>query len=226
MSWLAQLTPPDAYTCIPAGIVDLESYRRWVRSDAYPERGRFAYFHGVIWVDLMMEQLFTHNLVRTEITAVLASLIKREKVGYFFSDRASLNNLEADLSTEPDGTFVSYAAINEGRVRLVEGAADGHTELEGSPDIVLEVVSDSSVRKDTVVLPDLYWQAGITEFWRVDARRAPLRFEILRHGRRGYTATRRRAGGWLLSNALDRSFRLTQEDDPLGNPLYTLEVRR
>ncbi|MFQ5929788.1 MAG: hypothetical protein ACE5MK_08810, partial [Acidobacteriota bacterium] len=48
-------------------------------------------------------------------------------------------NVEADLSTEPDGLFVSFEAIQSGRVRLVEGAGEGYIELEGSPEMVLEV---------------------------------------------------------------------------------------
>jgi Uma2 family endonuclease len=217
--------PPDATARIPAGIVDLASYRRWAKSDSYPDQGRFAYLGGTIWVDFTMEQLFTHNQVRTEITTVLSSLVKAMRLGYFFSDRALLSNLDAELSTEPDGTFVSYAAVQEGRLRLVEGATDGHVELEGSPDLTLEVVSNSSVRKDTVDLRELYWRANVTEYWLVDARAAPLHFDILRHGSRGYTRARRQAGGWVRSNVLDRSFRLTQEADLLGNPQYTLEVR-
>jgi hypothetical protein len=44
---------------------------------------------------------------------------------------------------------------------LIEGKEEGHVELEGSLDMVLEVVSASSVHKDTVVLRRAYWQAGM-----------------------------------------------------------------
>ena len=36
--------------------------------------------------------------------------------------------------------------------------------------MVLEVVSKTSVRKDTVVLPQLYWKSKIPEYWLVDGR--------------------------------------------------------
>lgn len=48
-------------TRIPSWVKDLESFRRWARSDEYPEHGWFSFLHGVFWVDLSMEQLFTHN---------------------------------------------------------------------------------------------------------------------------------------------------------------------
>jgi Uma2 family endonuclease len=209
---------------IPAGIDDLESFRRWARSKDFPERGRFAYLGGEIWVDLSMEQLFTHNRVKTRISSVLDELTASADLGYYFSDGMLLSNPDADLSTVPDGLFVSYETIRSGAARLVEGAEEGYVEVEGTPDMVLEVVSTHSVRKDTKVLWRRYWQAGIPEYWLVDARGKSPRFELLRHRPRGYIATRSQ-GGWLPSKVFGRSFRLTQQTDPLGHPQYTLAVQ-
>lgn len=178
---------------IPAGIDSLEAFRTWARSDDFPERGRFAYLNGEIWVDLSMEQLFTHNTVKTQFTIVLGSFVQRAGNGYFFSDGTLVSNVKADLSTEPDGTFVAFDAIRERRVRLIEGATRGYVELEGAPDMVLEVVSAASVRKDTETLRDLYWRAGISEYWLVDARGEDPVFTILRYTVRGYAATRQQA---------------------------------
>ena len=50
-------------------------------------------------------------------------------------------------------------------------------ELEG-PDLVVEIVSDSSVTKDTQRLPLSYWQAGVTEYWLVDVGGERLSFQI------------------------------------------------
>lgn len=59
---------------------------------------------------------------------------------------------------------VSEAAIAAGRVRLVPAAGgrpDRFVELEGGPDLVVEIVSDASVRKDTQLLPRVYHEAGV-----------------------------------------------------------------
>lgn len=210
---------------IPDGLNTLERFRRWARSDKFPERGRYAYLHGEVWVDLSMEQLFTHNSVKTRFTVVLGELVDSAGLGYFFSDGTLLGNVEADLSTEPDTTFVAYETMRDERVRLIEGAAEGFVELEGTPDMVLEVVSTTSVRKDTVTLRDLYWRAGIAEYWLVDARGEEPEFNLLRHTARGYAATRRQADGWLRSAVFGRSFRLTRQNDPLGHPQYVVAVR-
>jgi Uma2 family endonuclease len=109
-------------------------------------------------------------------------------------------------------------------VRLVEGEKEGYLELAGTPDMVLEIVSTSSVEKDTETLRMLYWRAGIPEYWIVDARGECLEFDILRLHSDGYAAVRKR-GGWLKSRVFGRSFRLTQRVDDEGNPEYSLLVR-
>ncbi|HEV3257236.1 MAG TPA: Uma2 family endonuclease [Gemmataceae bacterium] len=209
---------------IPAWVVDLESFRRWARSDEFPDQGRFSYLRGEVWVDLSMEQLFSHNQVKTEYTVVVGGLVKSAHLGYFFSDRPSLSNPAADLSTEPDGLFVSWQTLRSGRVRLVQGAEEGFVELEGTPDMALEIVSPNSVRKDTVVLRELYWRAGVAEFWLVDARGQAPRFEILRHTPEGFVSTEA-VDGFLPSAVFGKAFQLTQEADALGHPQFTLFVR-
>jgi Uma2 family endonuclease len=90
--------------------------------------------------------------------------------------------------------------------------------------MVLEVVIASSVQKDTVVLRQSYWQANIPEYWLVDARRGPIRFDILRHAGKGYVATRKR-DGWLKSAVFGKSFHLSQRVNAVGHPEYSLAVR-
>jgi Uma2 family endonuclease len=206
---------------IPSWVNDLESFRRWARSDDYPERGWVSFLNGEIWVDTSMEQLFTHNRVKTQFTIALGGLVEREELGYFFSDRVLLSNEGANLSTEPDGTFCSFGAIEGKRVSFVEAVEEGYVEVEGTPDMVLEVVSASSVRKDTKILRNLYWRAGIPEYWLVDARKNSLQFDILRWTERGYSAARRTTG-WLKSKVFGRSFLLETKPDRLGHPQFFL----
>jgi Uma2 family endonuclease len=209
---------------IPDWVVDLESFRRWADADDFPENGRVWFLKGEVYVDMSKEQVFTHGLVKTEIAGVLSPLAKAAKRGFFLTDGVLLSNTDADLSTNPDGTFVSYESLQSKRVVIVEGIEEGHVELDGSPDMVLEVISRSSVQKDRVLLRRAYWEANVREYWIVDARQQPLSFDILRHTAKGYVAARKR-GGWVKSGVFGKSFRLTRGLDPLGNPQYTLSVR-
>jgi Uma2 family endonuclease len=206
---------------IPVWVCDLESFRRWARSDAFPERGRISYLNGELWVDLSMERL-SHNQAKGIFAIVLGGLILADRLGRYLHDRMRLTNVAADLSSEPDGMFVSWQTLRSRRVRLAEGPDS--LEVEGTPDMALEVVSPTSVEKDTELLPELYWRAGIPEYWLVDPRQDPVRFDIFRHARRGYVATRSR-GGWLKSAVFGKSFRLTQRADEIGEAEFVLEVR-
>jgi Uma2 family endonuclease len=209
---------------IPDGIGNLPAFRRWLHSGEFPEAGRISFLNGQVWVDMSKEQIFTHNQVKQEFNLVIGGLVKAERLGRYFPDGLFLTNDDADLAAQPDGTFVAYKTLKSKRVHLVEGEKEGYLELVGSPDMVLEVVSASSVDKDTATLRELYWRAGIAEYWLVDARHDRISFSILRHKSGGYAATRPQSG-WVKSNVFQRSFRLNCQQDEAGNPEYSLSVR-
>lgn len=214
----------DDCVAVPAWVTDLASFRRWADSDEFPEKARIGYLKGEVWVDMSKEQFFSHNQVKVEFTRVLAGLVKAERLGRFFGDGFFLTNTNAALSNQPDGMFVLRETFDRGRAQLMPGQRGGFVELEGIPDMVLEVLSDSSVRKDTVELRAAYWEAGIQEYWLVDARRGNLEFDILRRTAKGYTASRKQ-DGWVKSVVFAKSFRLTREVDDLGQEDFTLAAR-
>ncbi len=214
----------DESVDIPNGISDLSGFRRWVHSDDFPETGRICFLDGRVWVDMSKEQVFTHNQLKQEFNLVIGGLVKSQRLGRFFPDGLLVTNDRAQLACQPDGTFISRQSLKLGRVRLVEGEKEGYLELEGTPDMVLEVVSASSVEKDKETLLDLYWRAEIPEYWVVDARADRLEFDIFRYASGGYVATRKQAG-WLKSRVFGRSFRLSRHLDDASNPEYSLSVR-
>lgn len=209
---------------IPAWVVDLPSFRRWHDTDEFPEEGRIWFLNGGVWADMSKEQVFSHNQVKNKVAYTLTGITVREKCGRFFPDGLRLTNLPAEFSGVPDGTYVSFASLRAGRAKYVEGADGGYTELEGIPDLVIEVVSPSSVDKDTEWLQKTYWEAEIPEYWLIDARKGRLDFDIYRHARTGYVAARR-SSGWVKSAVFGKSFRLTAETNGMGHPDYTLDVR-
>jgi Uma2 family endonuclease len=208
---------------IPVWVRDLASFRRWTNRDDFPEHGRICYLAGEVDIDLSPQDIFTHVEVKSEIAAVLGRQVKAERAGLLLGDGARLSNVEADISIVPDGLFVSHATRKE-LLRLLDTRGEGYDELEGSPDMVLEVVGYNSVRKDTQQLRRGYWLADISEYWLVDARQEPLDFDILRHTPKGYRATPKKEG-WIKSNVFGKSFRLTGRTNRVGDPEYTLEVR-
>lgn len=202
-------------------IPDLEAFRSWTRSPDFPEQGRYCYLNGAVWVDVSMERA-VHNQIKGEIPTGLTLLVKQTRSGTLFVDRMWLTNDDDSFATEPDAMYVSYESLKSGKARLDEGMES--LELIGSPDMTLEVISPSSEEKDTVVQRDLFWRAGVREYWLVDSRAEEPALEILRHTARGYVTTRQQAG-WVKSVVFGKSFRLRQSVNPIGNAEFTLEVR-
>jgi Uma2 family endonuclease len=209
---------------VPDGIVDIDRFREWADSDNIPEKLRVWWLQGEVWIDMSKEQLFWHVRLKTHIAAVLSLMVDATDTGVVFGDGAHLTNLEADISGNPDAIYVSHEAFQSGRVKRIEGKKRGFVELEGVPDMVLEVMSASSVKKDATLLKAAYATAGIREYWLVDACVEPLQFDIFRLAAKGYVAGRKR-DGWIQSPVFDKSFRLVQGEDGSGNPKFTLEVR-
>jgi Uma2 family endonuclease len=217
-----KLFTDTADLCVPEGITDIQSFRHWMDQDDFPETGNIWWLKGAVWADMSKEQIFTHADVKLEITSVLRVLAKSEKIGRVLPDGVLLTNFAGDFSGKPDGIFISNNSIDARKVVYIEGRETGYTEIQGSPDIVLEIVSRSSIGKDNVTLRQACWEAEIPEYWLVDVRNEPLQFDILRRTARGYSATRKK-DGWVKSTVLVKSFRLLQTVER-GHPSFTLEV--
>ena len=205
----------------------LGSFRVWTRSDAFPRHGRIDWVHGRIEVDMSPENLFSHGTLKTELAARIYAVVREDGVGEVFIDRTRVSSAEADLSVEPDVVFLSHAALDDGRARLVaaaSGAPEAFIEIEGAPDLVVEIVSDGSVRKDTERLPVAYAAAGVRELWLVDARAGEPRLDVLAHTGGGYCRTDADGAGFALSAVLRRRVRLRRATTARGLPRYELDV--
>lgn len=209
---------------IPAWVVDLPTFRRWSISDAFPQSGRIDYIADEIWVDMSMEEYFCHNQVKAKIAQCLGNIIDGEDLGEYIHDRMRLVNPAAGLACEPDWMFGSWETLRTGRLKTLRTDRGATVELEGTPDVVLEVISPSSEDKDDKFNRQAYWAASIPEYWLVDVRKDPLRFEILKHSPSGYQSINP-TDGWCHSSVFHRDFRLVRDTNKLGRPTFRLEVR-
>lgn len=195
--------PLSAFT--PAG------FREWAFSPSYPERGRATLVNGNIFIDMNFERFNTHNFVKLEVTSVIYSLAKSQRLGMTAADGALITNDVAGISNEPDGCFAAWESLRAKKVQLIRGTTGNKAESwDGSPDWVLEVVSDSSVQKDTVLLMDGYHRAGIREYWIIDARQVEIDFNIFVWQEAGYVP-QPRAEGWIDSPVFGRRFSLQRQ---------------
>jgi len=211
---------------IPLDLHDLSAFRRWAISDEFPEDARIDFITGRIEVGMSPEDLFTHGTVKTEFVVVLGQRAKTTVPGNLFTDRTRISSVAGDVSAEPDIVFVSDECLAAGRVKLVPkaGRPDRYIEIEGAPDLAVEIVSDSSVAKDTERLPAAYFRAGISEYWLADARGEDVLFTIHRRGAEGFEPVPVDDEGLQRSDVFAARFRLRRERKAVGGWRYELVV--
>ncbi len=211
---------------MPTSAATLEGFREWATSPAFPEHVRAAFIQGEIFIDMSNEDPELHVMVKGVIFAAIFQLNQEKKLGRVYTDGMLLANREADLASNPDATFVTTKSLREGRVRITRrrNAPSHFKDMEGSPDWVLEVLSDGSVEKDTERLRVAYHRAGVSEYWIVDARGDEVMLQILYRRKNGFVAAPIK-DGWQRSRVFGCEFRLTRQQVELDLWDYLLEMR-
>jgi Uma2 family endonuclease len=206
-------------------IRNLADFRRWALSDDFPQRGRIDYIAGRIEVDMSPEDFFTHGTLKTRIASEIADRVEELDLGHTLIAETRISSVPGEVSAEPDVVVITHEALDDGRVRLIRkasGEPDRFVEVEGGPDLIVEIVSDSSVKKDTRRLPPAYFEAGVREFWLIDARGKELLFQIQRRGVTSFMSTERDAEGFQRSDVLDASYSLERDRHQRGHWVYRL----
>jgi Uma2 family endonuclease len=212
---------------IPLNIASLNDFRQWAMSDGFPECGRIDFVSGRIEIDMSPEDFFSHGTLKGKLYAGLLVRVDNNELGYLVVDRTRVSCPDVELSVEPDIVFISHESLDSGRVRLVPKAgagADRYSEVEGAPDLIVEIVSDSSATKDTVRLPKAYFRAGVREFWLIDARSESTVFQIYTPGQSEFEPVTVGEDGFQRSSVLGCGFRLQRRRDVRGRPAYDLHV--
>ena len=213
---------------IPSEAHTYEGFLRWIESDEFPESGRIDFLAGEIDADMCSEAIDTHGSPKIAIIRTFGALVLDSDLGDVQTSTTRFNSPLAAVSTEPDVVVVLRESIESGRVRLAPSVRKGPEKImafEGAADLIVEIVSDSSVSKDLKRLPELYARAGVRELWQVDARGKDLRFDVLSLQGDRYAAVPADAEGWCRSPVLGRSFRLVRYSQPPFPWRYRLEHR-
>jgi Uma2 family endonuclease len=216
------LTIDGGRATVPSGIFDHDGFRAWARSGDVSEGVRVAFIQGEVLLEMSPESTESHSKPKGTITSALWRIVDERDAGEAYPDRVLLTNVEAELSTEPDFVFASWEAFESGRLRLVtkSNRQDDYVELEGTPDLVVEIISDASVRKDEELLRRAYHRAGVPEYWLIDAR-YELSFVILHHTSDGYVPGAPN-GEPQPSRVLGLRFELARATNRLGRWRYSL----
>ena len=210
---------------IPEEAYSFEGFLRWLESDEFPETGRIDFLAGEIYADMSPEDVGSHSVVKVAISKTLQILVSEQDRGEVYSDRTRVNH-PTGLSVEPDVVVALWETFERGRLRHVP-PADGDPErvvaVEGAPDLIVEIISPSSVQKDTKNLPRQYAAAGIPELWLVDARGGRLQLQINALQEGLYVPIAPSSEDWTLSPVLGGLFRLVRHRTRMSTWRYVLE---
>ncbi len=211
---------------VPPTAVTLEGFRAWMYSDEFPEEGRVTFIDGRLFIEMSPERYETHVKLKGEVSLAIGNLVKERDLGDLYVDGAGLSNKSAGLSSEPDAFFASWQTLESGKLAPPPdyGPSGTHKDMMGTPDWVLEVVSNSSVAKDKKHLLAAYHKAGIPEYWLIDARGEEIDFQLLVWAEDEYKPAAA-VDGWLKSSVFDCEFKLARSRDRLDRWRYDLSYR-
>jgi len=138
---------------------------------------------------------WTHASIESKIAALLGEHVRRHKLGIVFGSTLGYDLPSGD-TLEPDASYVSaerFAAQPPNRpdefLRIV-------------PNLVVEILSPGSAKRDRLEKKALYEANGVDEYWIVDGRhRAVTLFSL---GPNGYDAGRTVIAGSLRSAVLPK----------------------
>lgn len=201
---------------VPMGLSKLAEFRRWLRSGKYPEKKRIDFIAGDVWIQPSYERLL-HNEPCMQLLVTLGNWQREKKEGSVLKSMR-YTNLNAELSTVPDLMYFSSDSIKRHEVELPGG--NDCVEVVGSPELLVEVSSKFTYQRDTTVLRQQYWQAGVKEYWIVDSRKTP-NLTILKRGATQFLNVHNNQG-WLTSEVLQSKCCLVSSSkdgsiDPLLN---------
>lgn len=113
-----------------------------------------------------------HQWVMTNAVYGLEAVVRPRKLGRVFFAPLAVR-LAADTVVEPDIFYISWQ-----RLDII-----GSKVIEGRPDLVMEILSPSSRRRDLVLKKELYERYGVPEYWVLDAQARAVTIFSLVDGR-------------------------------------------
>ena len=120
-----------------------------------PDRNRYEIVDGELFVT--PSPITLHQRIVTNLSGELRQHVRKHRLGEVFV--APLDIVFSFTTVlEPDLIFVSKS-----RRRVV-----GEKNISGPPDLVVEVLSESTAKLDREIKPKQYALYGVSEFWRVD----------------------------------------------------------
>ncbi len=120
-------------------------------------------------INYMSNPSLTHQDISDFLTAILRFFVEANQLGRVISSPFQLKFDFQDSSRQPDLMFVS----NENAIKVKKQF------VQGTADLIIEIISPESRTRDKADKFYEYEQAGVKEFWLIDADRKRAEFYTL-----------------------------------------------
>lgn len=169
------------------------TFRRWVDALPTADLNRYELIGGHIV--MTPPAGWAHGGVAAAVTHALMAHVMRHHLGYVFDSSIGYNMPSGD-TLEPDGSFVSRARFDACPPTRPQEF------LRAVPNLVVEILSPATSRRDRTEKKALYAKNGVDEYWIVDPVHPAV--TVFRLGSDGYDAGRTVIAGSVRSRVLPK----------------------
>lgn len=136
-----------------------------------PDDGnRYEIIEGVLYV--VNAPSITHQYTVMKIAGQLDHFVTTAKLGMVLTAPVEVHLAEATKPVQPDVLFI----------RTEQQPTAGAKFFAGVPDLIVEVISPSSIRTDRHIKFDTYERYGVAEYWLVDPKARSVEVHTLARG--------------------------------------------
>lgn len=153
------------HVTLPKGMYTYEDYLQ------LPDDGkRYEIIEGVLYV--ANAPSFQHQYTVHQLDRQIGNFVSEQQLGYVIPAPFEVHLSAFSRPVQPDITVIKAGRINAQSLQIFEGA----------PDLIVEVLSPESIRRDRVIKFTAYEAAGVTEYWIANPNTRTVEVFILSHG--------------------------------------------
>jgi Uma2 family endonuclease len=120
---------------------------------------------------IMASPSFIHQKISNELSFEMTSFVKKNKLGEVLCAPMDVKFDENNVE-QPDIFFISIT-----RYDIIQ-----ENVIDGSPDVLVEIISPSNTKKEQEEKHTLYEEKGVKEYWTIFPKNRYIKVEVLQDG--------------------------------------------
>ena len=142
-----------------------KTFKRWVESRPMGDINRYELVSGKIF--MTPPAAWEHAKIEAKVIRILEDFVSKHNLGTVFGSSAGYELPSGD-TLEPDASFIS-------RERWSKGPEPRRGQfLKIAPNLVVEILSPATARRDRIEKKRVYESNGVDEYWLVDPHRREI----------------------------------------------------